>query len=82
MQLQVQLAGFDDDVDDPSSIWPDERRRVIAGTLEITGIDRDADDGIVFDPMRLVDGIEPSRDPVLLYRPPVYSLSHERRTSR
>lgn len=81
MQLQIQIAGSGDDVDDPSSIWPDERPRVIAGTLEITGLDRDADDGIVFDPMRLVDGIEPSRDPVLLYRPPVYTLSHERRTS-
>lgn len=81
MQLEVQIAGDDDDVDDPSSIWPDERERVIVGTLEITAIDRDADDGIVMDPMRLVDGIEPSRDPVLLYRPPVYSLSHERRTS-
>ena len=30
--------------------------------------------------MRLVDGIEPSNDPVLRYRPAVYTLSHERRT--
>lgn len=81
MQLQLQVAGSGDDVDDPSSIWPDQRRRVIVGMLEINGVDRDADDGIVFDPMRLVDGIEPSRDPVLLYRPPVYSLSHARRRS-
>jgi hypothetical protein len=30
--------------------------------------------------MRLTDGIEPSDDPALLYRPAVYSLSHARRT--
>ncbi len=45
-------------------------------------IDRDADDSIVMDPMRLVDGIEPSGDPVLRYRPAVYDLSHRRRTSK
>ncbi len=46
---------------DPSSVWPDERERVIVGTLKVTAIDRDADDGIVMDPVRVVDGIEPSR---------------------
>jgi catalase len=81
MQLEVQIAAADDDVDNPSSIWPPERRRVVVGTLEITAIDRAADDLIVMDPMRLVDGIEPSGDPVLHYRPPVYDLSHRRRTA-
>ena len=37
MQLEVQIAADGDDVDDPSSIWPDERERVVVGTLEITG---------------------------------------------
>lgn len=80
MELEVQIAGPGDDPDDPSSEWPDGRERVIAGTLEITGLDPDADDGIVFDPMRVVDGIEPSGDPALRYRPAVYTLSHARRT--
>jgi catalase len=80
MQLEVQIAASDDDVDAPNSVWPDERERVVVGTLEITTIDRDADDSIVMDPLRLVDGIEPSDDPVLHYRPPVYDLSHRRRT--
>jgi catalase len=80
MALEVQIAAPEDDADDPSSVWPDERERVIVGTLEITAIDRDADDEIVMDPMRLVDGIEPSGDPVLNYRPPVYDLSYRRRT--
>jgi catalase len=81
MELEVQIAGEGDDPHDPSAQWPSERERVMVGTLEITAIDPEADDGIVFDPMRLTDGIEPSDDPVLRYRPAVYTLSHERRTS-
>jgi catalase len=80
MDLEIQIASGDDNPNDPSDEWPDDRERVIVGTLEVTGVDADADDGIVFDPMRLVDGIEPSGDPVLNYRPPVYSLSHAERT--
>jgi catalase len=81
MRLEVQIAGEGDDPDDPSSRWPDDRERVMVGTLQVTAVDDDADDGIVFDPMRLVDGIEASNDPALRYRPAVYSLSHARRTS-
>jgi catalase len=79
--LEVQIADEGDVVDDPSARWPDERRRVVVGTLEITAIDDGADDSIIFDPMNLVDGIEASRDPVLAYRPAVYGLSYERRTA-
>lgn len=81
--LSVQIAEESDDVDDPSAVWPhDERRRLIVGTLEITAIDDNADDSIIFDPMRLVDGIEASGDPVLAYRPGVYDLSYARRTEQ
>jgi catalase len=79
--LEIQIADEGDDVNDPSAEWPQDRRRLIAGTLEITAIDDGADDSIIFDPMNLVDGIEPSGDPVLAYRPPVYGLSYERRTA-
>ena len=82
MELEVQIAAPDDDVNDPSSIWPRQRERVVVGTLEITAIDDNADDAIVMDPMRVVDGIEPSGDPVLNYRPPVYDLSYQRRTGQ
>jgi catalase len=81
MQLEIEIAGPGDDVDAPNSIWPAERERVVVGTLEITAIDPAADDTIVMDPMRLVDGIEATADPVLGYRPPVYDLSHQRRTA-
>lgn len=80
MRLEVQIAAPGDDPDDPSAVWPGDRERVVVGELEVTAIDSDADDSIVFDPMRLVDGIEPSGDPVLNYRPPAYDLSHRRRT--
>ncbi len=80
MRLELQIAGDGDDPDDPSDEWPRDRERVDAGTLEVTAIDEDADDGIVFDPIRVTDGIEPSADPVLHYRPTVYDLSHRART--
>ena len=82
MDLEVQIADESDNPHDPSDEWPDDRRRVTVGTLEVTAVDDEADDGIIFDPMRLTDGIEPSDDPVLRYRPDVYGLSYARRTSR
>lgn len=81
--LELQIAGDGDDVDDPSSVWPDERRRVTAGTLEITAPDneRESDgDILVFDPTRVVDGIELSDDPVLQFRSRAYSASVKRRS--
>jgi catalase len=80
MRLEVQIAAPGDDPHDPSSEWPEDRPRVTVGTLEVTAVDDDADDGIVYDPMRLVDGIEASDDPALRFRPAVYTLSHARRT--
>ena len=81
MRLEVQIAAPGDDPHDPSNVWSDDRRRVTVGTLEVTAVDENADDGIVYDPMRVVDGIEASDDPALRFRPPVYTLSHARRTS-
>lgn len=81
MDLEVQIAGDGDNPHDPSDEWPDDRQRVTVGTLEVTAVDDDADDGIIYDPMRLTDGIEPSDDPVLRYRPDVYGLSYARRTT-
>ena len=80
--LQLQLAERGDPVDDPTSHWPDERKTVAAGTLELTeAIESPEHDGHidVFDPMRLTDGIEPSEDPILRYRPSAYDVSARRR---
>lgn len=80
MDLEVQIAADGDNPHDPSDEWPDDRQRIVVGTLEVTAVDDDADDSIIFDPMKLTDGIEPSDDPVLHFRPPVYGLSYSRRT--
>jgi catalase len=80
--LELQIAGPSDNVDDPSSVWPRERERVAAGTLELTGLDTEreqAGDILVFDPTRVTDGIELSNDPVLQFRHPAYGESVARR---
>jgi catalase len=81
--LQLQVAGAGDEVDDPSSVWPKDRRHLNAGTLEITGPETERErngDVLVFDPGRVVDGIECSNDPVLRFRPSAYSDSIAFRT--
>ncbi len=82
--LELLLAGPGDNVDDPSSVWPRERDRVQAGTLELTGLDTEreqGDDILIFDPTRVTDGIELSDDPVLRFRPGAYGESVARRTA-
>jgi catalase len=82
--LEVQIAGAGDDPHDPTARWAKDRERVTAGALEISGEAPDGPPGgepFVFDPMRLTDGIEPSNDPILRYRPGAYSESVERRSA-
>ena len=76
--LELQIADPGDNVDDPASAWPKQRRRVRAGTLEITGLETERETGgdvLVFDPTRVVDGIELSNDSVLRFRERTYSES-------
>lgn len=82
LELQVAIPG--DPVDDPTAAWPKDRRRVHAGTLEVTGLETEREtcgDILVFDPTRVIDGIELSDDPVLRFRSPAYSESVARRTA-
>ena len=82
-ELELRVAGAGDPTDDPSATWPDDRERVVAGTLEVTGLDDTRErngDVLVFDPTRVVPGIELSDDPVLRFRTHAYSASIERRT--
>jgi catalase len=81
--LQLQLAQAGDAVDDPTAVWPASRETVVAGTLELTGPDTERETGgdvLVFDPLRLTDGIEASDDPVLRFRPAAYAASIAART--
>jgi catalase len=80
--LQVQIAAAGDKVDDPTSVWPAERDSVTVGTLELTELETGRETGgdvLVFDPVRVTDGIELSDDPILKYRSGAYSVSVERR---
>ena len=49
LDLQLQIAAEGDETDDPASQWPQERERVIAGTLELTAVapDPESDGNIV-----------------------------------
>jgi catalase len=81
--LVLTLAGEEDPVDDPTVAWPDERESVEVGRLELGGPEPDreqGDDVLVFDPTRVVDGIELSDDPILRFRPRAYAVSVERRS--
>jgi catalase len=81
--LIARLADDGDAVGDPTVPWPEgEREEVELGTLELTGLDTEretGDDVLVFDPMRVTDGVEPSDDQILHVRRPAYSVSVERR---
>jgi catalase len=79
---QVQVAAEGDSTVDPSKPWH-STKTVTVGTLEVTGIDTEREHGgdiVVFDPMRVTDGIEPSNDPVLHFRTLAYSASVKLRT--
>jgi catalase len=82
--LEFTLANEGDPLDDPTAEWEGEHRVVELGELEVIQVIEDAeapDSPIVFDPMRLTDGIEPSADPILAARPKAYNVSIERRTA-
>jgi catalase len=80
--LEVEIAIPGDPVDDPSVSWPKARRRVRVGEFTITGLETERETGgdvLVFDPTRVIDGIELSDDPVLRFRHDAYSESVARR---
>jgi catalase len=81
-ELVFQLAGDDDPLEDPTAVWPDDRELVSAGQLDVTEMVDDPETGDrieVFDPTRVVDGIELSDDPILHARARAYSVSAYRR---
>jgi catalase len=83
-RLVVQLAADEDPIDDPSVTWPDRRPQVELGTLTITRQVADSDVAqrkLAFDPGRLVDGIEPSEDPLIQARSAIYAIAARRRST-
>lgn len=81
MMLTIGMPG--DPENDPTLAWPDERKQVKAGTLTITSAMPQkgaACEKINYDPLTMADGIEPTNDPVLLFRSPAYALSFAKRS--
>jgi catalase len=79
--LRVQVAADGENPHDPTSVWK-SKEHLDAGVLEITAPDpaRETEgEVVVFDPVRIVDGLELSDDPILRFRPLAYSASVERR---
>jgi catalase len=72
-----------DPLDDPTQLWPPERRQVQAGRLQITQLaaDQAEDDRMIWDPNRVVDGFACSADPILAARGGAYGVSYSRRSS-
>jgi catalase len=84
-RLVVQLPNMGDPTNDPSLVWPDDRRTIDAGTISITSVVADSagvERAMVYDPTHLTDGIELSDDPLLALRARVYSLSASYRQQR
>jgi catalase len=82
-RLLLQLAEASDPTDDPTALWPAERRRVELGRLEVTAISSTSladEQRLVFDPSNRTDGIDLSADPILLARSAAYSISYDYRS--
>ncbi len=81
-RLLAQVAGKDDSINDPTITWPADRELVSLGILTLTKTVADqvqAQKLIMFSPLNLLAGIEPSQDPVLLARPAAYGVSFSQR---
>ena len=80
MLLTIGKPG--DPEDDPTLLWPSDRKEVKVGTLTIASAtpQRGADcEKVNFDPLVMTDGIQPTNDPVLLFRSPAYAVSFGKR---
>ena len=76
--LSAQLAGPGDAVDDATKPFPADRRIVDLGTITLTkAVEEDKD--LSFLPLNLVEGLEPSNDPLITVRNEAYAISFSRR---
>jgi catalase len=76
-ELYAQVADRGDKLDDPSVAWPDTRRRVSLGKLQITKVTPNTieeDRGLIFAPNNVPDGIQIA-DPLLVFYAKAFRLS-------
>jgi len=78
----LAILGKDgDNTDDPTVTWPEDRKSVKMGTLEISGLEDQARcDAGVFDPTNLTDGVAgPANDKIFPMRSEAYAVSFSQR---
>ena len=85
-KIVVQVAEPGDVTDDATVHWPESRKLVEFGTIELTEVLANTvaeQKHIIFDPIPRVEGINPSADPLLELRAAAYLLSgRERRAAK
>lgn len=80
--MVVTIGQPGDTEDNPTMLWPKDRKTFKAGTLSIAAAkpQKGAEcEPINFDPMVMSDGIAPTNDPVLRFRSPAYAVSFGKR---
>jgi catalase len=80
----VTIGEAGDPQNDPTRLWPADRHELKAGTLTIVSAQPQhgaACEKVNFDPLVMTDGIQPTDDPVLLFRSPAYAISAGKRVS-
>ena len=82
-RLAAQLAAPGDPTADATKPWPADRETVELGSITVTKVAADsaaAEKELLFLPTNLIDGIEPSDDPLIQTRTDAYAVSFGRRT--
>jgi catalase len=82
-RLELQLGGSGDPTNDATVLWPAARRVVELGRLKIEAVSPTsaADERqLIFDPIKVTDGIELTDDPIPVARSAAYTFSYEWRT--
>jgi catalase len=81
-RLEAQMAEPGDPTSDPSKAWPEDRSRISIGVLTLDKAVNDSEQAekkLLFLPGQLLDGIEPSDDPMIDIRNSAYAESFSRR---
>jgi catalase len=80
-KMYAQVAEKGDKIDDPSIAWPDSRKKVLLGVIEIRHLAAGTvqeDKALFFIPNNIPDGVE-TADPMLDFRSKAYPISVKER---
>jgi catalase len=81
-RLLAQVANEGDKVNDPTEVWPASNKVIELGVITLNKAVKDQSEAqrqILYNPVALPAGIEPSEDPVLAMRFPAYAVSYGQR---